>query len=100
MARISNYLESKDSSIDKEVLASKINDIFELSEFSYDINAEMSKNYQPGTLKEISRRNGQLFSAATSYRTAVDTQLKSKLEADRMLVKYNIDDFETIVNFL
>jgi len=94
-AKIADFIASKDSNIDKELLSSKIDKIYDLYDASNTANLDMTKHHKPETLVEISRANEKMFSAGAAYRTSVDVQLDCPNELERMLVKYNVDDFET-----
>lgn len=94
-AKIEKYLVSKDPSIDREKLDSKLDEIYELRNAATGVTSMITKKYHPNTVKDVSRLYKKIFSAGASYATAMNVRLNSNQELGRMLVKYNVVDFET-----
>jgi hypothetical protein len=87
--KIAKFIESKNPSVNKEELNSRMDTIFGLYTESTETLAYMNKEIEPKTQKSIMKKYYMpLYESAATYRTALDKSLdiKSKLEYTAMRI--------------
>ncbi|MBQ9688329.1 hypothetical protein IJV79_01690 [bacterium] len=82
-AKIAKFIESKNPTVDKKLLDSKMENIFNLYTDAVEINEYMSKDFIPKTPKDkMMKLYKPLYEVAAMHRTAIDKRLD--IEENRM----------------